>query len=399
VGGDHSERLDAGFERFVASASPGLLRSAYLLTGDHAVAEDLLQSALLRTLRRWDSITGPPGAYAFAVLVNLSRDRLRAGRRRPATAPEHDALERPAADQLDRLVERDAITRAARRLPNAQREVLACRFVLDLTVAETADALVSTVHWTFSCVHGRRAGACPRPATATDNVLDNVAAAVVNPTRHGALGVISASWFDQAAHAVASFSSVDDQTTIRFGPRGIVLRSRLVLNTDGLGPIRFGAFLGPLERLLFPMLGRPDGGYRATLDECGIDHALTWPILLNPSTGRPERGEELTVLFHRGRFVGYRYGGYALPPDAARSYLRAATATGLVIGDTLAIGQRLYGRAFRISAAQGGTWQARTPHGTLTGYASDHPEVGDVSPSSRVASIDAGDVGCPAVSP
>lgn len=56
-------------------------------------------------------------------------------------APEHHALERPAADQLDRLVERDAITRAARRLPDAQREVLACRLLLDLTVAETADAL------------------------------------------------------------------------------------------------------------------------------------------------------------------------------------------------------------------------------------------------------------------
>jgi hypothetical protein len=157
---------------------------------------------------------------------------------------------------------------------------------------------VSTVHWTFSCVHGRRAGACPRPATATDNVLDNVAAAVVNQTRPGALGVISASWLDQAAHAIATFSSIDSQTTIRFEFRGTVLHSRLVLNADGLGSIRFGASLGPLERLILPMLGQPDGGYRATLDECGVDHALTWPILLNPSTGRPERGEELTVLFH-----------------------------------------------------------------------------------------------------
>lgn len=90
-----------------------------------AVAEDLLQSALLRTLRRWDSISGPPDAYAFAAVVNLSRDRYRARRRRPATAPEHHALEQPAVDQLDRLVERDAITQAARRLPDAQRQVLA----------------------------------------------------------------------------------------------------------------------------------------------------------------------------------------------------------------------------------------------------------------------------------
>lgn len=123
------------------SASPGLLRSAYLLTGDRAVAEDLLQSALLRTLRRWDSISGPPGAYAFAAVVNLSRDRYRARRRRPAMAPQHHALEQRAVDQLDRLVERDAITQAARSLPDIQRQVLACRFLLDLTVAETANAL------------------------------------------------------------------------------------------------------------------------------------------------------------------------------------------------------------------------------------------------------------------
>jgi RNA polymerase sigma factor (sigma-70 family) len=141
VSDDRAERLDPGFEEFVISASPGLLRSALLLVDDHTVAEDLLQGALLRTLRRWDSITGSPAAYAFVALVNLSRDRFRAQRRRPVIAQDLDAIERPGADQLDRLLERDAITRAARRLPDAQREVLACRFLLDLTVAETAAAL------------------------------------------------------------------------------------------------------------------------------------------------------------------------------------------------------------------------------------------------------------------
>ncbi len=36
------ESLDAAFERFVAASAPGLLRSAYVLTGDHADADDLL---------------------------------------------------------------------------------------------------------------------------------------------------------------------------------------------------------------------------------------------------------------------------------------------------------------------------------------------------------------------
>lgn len=137
---DTGEPLDPGFERFVATASSGLLRSAYLLTGDHAAAQDLLQSALMRTLRHWHTIKSP-AAYTAAVLVNLSHDRVRARRRRPVTAPYREALDRPAADQLDRLAERDAITRTVRRLPRAQREVLACRFLLDLDVAETATTL------------------------------------------------------------------------------------------------------------------------------------------------------------------------------------------------------------------------------------------------------------------
>ena len=36
----------SGFDEFVATRSPALLRTAYLLTGDHGLAEDLLQTAL-----------------------------------------------------------------------------------------------------------------------------------------------------------------------------------------------------------------------------------------------------------------------------------------------------------------------------------------------------------------
>ncbi|MGO9898118.1 MAG: sigma factor-like helix-turn-helix DNA-binding protein [Solirubrobacteraceae bacterium] len=75
------------------------------------------------------------------MLVSLSHDRRRAARRRPLTAPEHLAFDRPAIDQVSRLLDRDAITRAAGHLPASQQEVLACRFLLDLAVAETAETL------------------------------------------------------------------------------------------------------------------------------------------------------------------------------------------------------------------------------------------------------------------
>src|SRR6202451_2222248 len=131
------ESLEAAFERFVTASAPRLLRSAYVLTGDHADADDLLQNALLRTLRYWSSIGTSPVGYAFRVMVNLSHDRRRAQRRRPARAPEHDALALPAVDELERVVERDAIVAAVGRLARVQREGLACRFVVGLGVVET----------------------------------------------------------------------------------------------------------------------------------------------------------------------------------------------------------------------------------------------------------------------
>lgn len=47
----------------------------------------------------------------------------------------------PAIDELERVVERDAIVAAVGRLSRVQREVLACRLVLDLDVAQTAQTL------------------------------------------------------------------------------------------------------------------------------------------------------------------------------------------------------------------------------------------------------------------
>jgi RNA polymerase sigma-70 factor (sigma-E family) len=133
--------FDAAFERFVAESAPMLLRGAYVLTGDHADADDLLQNALLRTLAHWSSIEASPVGYAFRVMVNLSHDQRRAQQRRPARAPEDDALAVPAAGEFERMVERDAIVAAVGRLSRIQREVVACRFVLDLSVAQTAQTL------------------------------------------------------------------------------------------------------------------------------------------------------------------------------------------------------------------------------------------------------------------
>jgi RNA polymerase sigma-70 factor (sigma-E family) len=134
------------FDDFVRERSAVLLRMAYALTGDHGHAEDLLQTALLRTARRWTSARNAPEAYARQVLVNLCRDRVRWLRRRPRESALADAAEPErmagSADALaEQIGQRRSIIRALADLPTAQRHVVVLRFLEDLSVAETAELL------------------------------------------------------------------------------------------------------------------------------------------------------------------------------------------------------------------------------------------------------------------
>jgi RNA polymerase sigma-70 factor (sigma-E family) len=120
-----------------------LLRSAYLLTGDRADAEDLLQLTLVRTARRWEAAREAPEAYTHRVLMNLLHDRRRGMSRRVTEQPfdDHTAALRTAGDHAAAVDERDAIIRAVKLLPPRQREVVVLRFYADLSVSETAAAI------------------------------------------------------------------------------------------------------------------------------------------------------------------------------------------------------------------------------------------------------------------
>jgi RNA polymerase sigma-70 factor (sigma-E family) len=126
------------YDEFVTAYADRLVRTAYLLCGDRGHAEDLAQTALLRTARRWRTARRQPEAYARRVVVNLAKDRWRSLARRPAEASfEHDV----AAPADDQLLVRDELVRAAGELPPGQRAVLVLRYFEDLTVEETAAAL------------------------------------------------------------------------------------------------------------------------------------------------------------------------------------------------------------------------------------------------------------------
>ncbi|GAA4362713.1 SigE family RNA polymerase sigma factor [Nocardioides caricicola] len=126
------------YDEFVAASADRLVRTAYLLCGDRGHAEDLVQTALLRTARRWRTARQQPEAYARRVVVNLAKDRWRDLSRRPAEG----ALDVDVAAPADEaLLDRDLLLRATRQLAPGQQAVLVLRFFDDLTVEETAAAL------------------------------------------------------------------------------------------------------------------------------------------------------------------------------------------------------------------------------------------------------------------
>lgn len=122
--------------------STRLLRTAYLLTQDWALAEDLLQSSLVKAWSAWSRIDGDPEPYVRRILVNTHASWWR--RRWRAELP-RDVLPEPSptgeSGPHDRLDEREQLWQALRRLPARQRTVLVLRYFEDLSEAEIADTM------------------------------------------------------------------------------------------------------------------------------------------------------------------------------------------------------------------------------------------------------------------
>jgi RNA polymerase sigma-70 factor (sigma-E family) len=135
---------DASFRAFVRTWSPGLMRTAYLLTGDHGHAEDLVQTALMKLSRRWRRLADPERAYAYArtTLVNTHTSW-----RRRRSVPERliaDHLDTadPAAEGYEST---DRTAAALQALAPGMRAVLVLRFYEDLSEAQTAAVLGCSV--------------------------------------------------------------------------------------------------------------------------------------------------------------------------------------------------------------------------------------------------------------
>jgi RNA polymerase sigma-70 factor (sigma-E family) len=127
---------EAAFRDFAHRSAPSLFRSAWLLTGDWHLAEDLVQDALARMYRIWPGISriDNPAAYAQTVLARLflSRRRLRSSAERPSDRLPETATPGPDADL------RIALAAALCELPKRDRAVIVLRYLADRSVEQVA---------------------------------------------------------------------------------------------------------------------------------------------------------------------------------------------------------------------------------------------------------------------
>jgi RNA polymerase sigma-70 factor (sigma-E family) len=125
-----------------AGRGMALKRHAFLLCGDNAKADDLVQDALIRAFAR--PLRGPrpaaAEAYVRAIMVNVFIDGVRRSSRWRRTAPLLRAPELEP-DPADQVVARDTVLEALGAVSPQQRACVVLRYYEDLPVAAVATVL------------------------------------------------------------------------------------------------------------------------------------------------------------------------------------------------------------------------------------------------------------------
>ena len=130
-----SSRRDA-FDAFYHQCHPSLVRALSLSLGDDELGRDAAAEGLTRALQRWRKVSGydNPAGWAYRVGLNWARSRRRKlARELPTTSPDDAGRVQPERDP--------AIVDALRTLSVDHRAVVVCRYYLDWSEANIAEAL------------------------------------------------------------------------------------------------------------------------------------------------------------------------------------------------------------------------------------------------------------------
>src|SRR5262245_3030748 len=127
------------FEDFFDTESGTLFRRLWLVTGNRAEAEDIMQDAFLKLWERWDRVADidDPTAYLYRTAMNIFRRRYRRG----LLALKHLVALGPGLDEFARADERQTVRRVLSALTPRQRAALVLTEMLGFTSEEAAKTL------------------------------------------------------------------------------------------------------------------------------------------------------------------------------------------------------------------------------------------------------------------
>lgn len=135
----------ADFREFVVARRGALMRTAYLLTGEVGLAEDLVQTALAKAFVAWRRVRGvdDPDGYVARILINAHISEQRRRRIRewlPGVLPEQ-----AGPDRVEAIADRSVLMAALSKLPPRQRAVVVLRFWEDRAESSVAELLGCSV--------------------------------------------------------------------------------------------------------------------------------------------------------------------------------------------------------------------------------------------------------------
>lgn len=133
---DGHDAQEPAFAAFYASSRADVYRAVLLRTRSPEIAEDACQEAFIRAYADWARVArhGNPTAWVARVALNQATSWWRRWRRELPDPPET-----AGPGGLDAV--EDAVVRLVWRLPERQRQVVALRILLDLSIADSAEVM------------------------------------------------------------------------------------------------------------------------------------------------------------------------------------------------------------------------------------------------------------------
>jgi len=128
------------YSEFVEQRSHSLLRTAYLLVGDHQLAEDLLQEALIKTFIAGPGFATPPTSTPTRG-GRSSRPRSAGADAAPSTNVRSTSCPKPRPGTRSRSWRRTGFWSHTCLPPPRQRAAIVLRYYEDLSAAQTAEIM------------------------------------------------------------------------------------------------------------------------------------------------------------------------------------------------------------------------------------------------------------------